>query len=250
MKHDTLRAYGNILAFIVMVAVNSLSSTLPLNGKTDKELSDAYNLLITPAGYVFSIWGMIYIMLAIWCIYQVLPRHRSDDVFRSISFWFILNALLNAAWIFVWHYQWVDASILIMYGLLATLIIIYNVTRKTTTSFWLVVPFSIYIGWVSVAAIVNTQTVFVYHGWDQLNVSGITVALITLLLATVLAFYVTSRTRDIFYSLVFIWAFIGIGVRQSEFHDITLAVIVVTIALFSSVIYALYRKKGTFQIYR
>src|SRR5210317_1251869 len=86
---------GNIVAFLATVAVNSLANILPINGITTGELSDYYGNLFTPAGYVFSIWGLIYLLLAVFSYYQ----YGADDALHEkIDILFIISCLFNIVW--------------------------------------------------------------------------------------------------------------------------------------------------------
>ena len=151
LKISTLGAY------IVMVVVNALAVWLPIAGRETGEISDSYPNLFAPAGYAFSIWGLIYTLLAIYVIYQ-LGQGKNELVAR-INRLFIVNALLNAAWIFAWHYDVIWLSVLLMAGLLYTLIRLANILRvgnlgqkeKSLAR----LPFSVYFGWITVATVAN-----------------------------------------------------------------------------------------------
>ncbi|MDN4524388.1 tryptophan-rich sensory protein [Fictibacillus fluitans] len=246
MKSAKVRSFFNAAGLALVLAVNYLANALPLNGKTTGQLSDQYNVLYTPAGYVFSIWGLIYTLLSVWVIYQLFPKNCDKPVFRRIGYWFVLNCLFNSAWIFAWHYEQVGLSLLIMFGLLSTLIVIYKkITETKETSAFIRIPFSIYIGWVSVATIVNTGVFLVSHNWNGWGLSHVTWTVIMLIVGTVLAFYFTSKNKDIFYSLVFVWAFIGIAIKRAELQDIWLSALLVAGVLAIHVIYRLLFNKTT-----
>jgi len=106
----------NVLGFVGMVAVNVLASTLPLGGKTTAELSDAYPNLFVPAGYVFSIWGVIYLLLLAFTVYQASTSRRGEGFLRKIGYLFALSCALNISWIFLWHYEYVIPSLLPMFA--------------------------------------------------------------------------------------------------------------------------------------
>lgn len=248
MKSDTLRSLANVAGLILVLFVNYLANALPLNGKTTGQLSDQYNVLYTPAGYVFSIWGLIYLLLTIWVVYQALPKYRGRPVFRQIGYWFFLNCLFNASWIFAWHYERVGLSLIIMIGLLATLIVMYRkITDSKDYSFFVRLPISIYIGWVSVATIVNTGVLLVTINWNGWGISDITWTVIMLIVGAALAFYFTSRNGDIFYSLVFIWAFIGIAVKQADIEDIKISAFIVAAMLAIHVVFRIFQKRQPYK---
>jgi len=115
----------NVVVFAVTVVVNGLASSLALNGVTTAEVSDRYFTLVTPAGYVFSIWGVIYTLLSFFAVFQALPSQREKPFLEQISILFILSGVLNVVWLFLWHYDQIVLSVALMFGLLATLIAIY-----------------------------------------------------------------------------------------------------------------------------
>jgi len=152
----------NVVVFVVIVAVNALAgSTTLLNGRTSADISDLYPTLITPAGYTFSIWGLIYTLLLVFTIYQVLPRSREKPFLRQVSFLFALSGILNVLWLFLWHYDIITPSIVLMFALLATLIAIYlrlDIGRADVPlreKACVHMPFSVYLGWITVATIAN-----------------------------------------------------------------------------------------------
>src|SRR5512139_716223 len=118
MKKDIWRQIANILSVVLALTVNILASTLPLNGQNTGEISDRFKVFFVPAGYVFAIWGVIYIGWIAFTIYQALPAHREDARLRRLGYWFALSGVLNAAWLFCWHYSLFGLSVLVMLGLL------------------------------------------------------------------------------------------------------------------------------------
>jgi translocator protein len=218
---EKFRAYFNILALGAVILVNYLANALPLNGNTTGALSAKFNVLITPAGYVFSIWGLIYTLLSIWVIYQAMPKQINQTVFKKIGFWFVVNCILNCLWIFVWHYEKLLLSLIVMIGLLLSLIIIYSkIQSDEKRPRYVLFPFSIYLGWVSAATIINTSVVLKYSGWNGFGLSSETWTITMLIVGSVLALFFTFKNDDFIYPLVFVWAFFGIGIRHMGDIDI------------------------------
>jgi hypothetical protein len=147
---DTVRQVLNILALVLTVTVNALANIIPFNGHQTGEISDRFQVYFVPAGYVFSIWGLIYLALGAFVIYQALPAQRNNPRLRNISGWFILSCAANARWIFFWHYNLFPLSLLAMLTLLVALLGIYLTldighSSPTSQEKWFVhVPFSIY----------------------------------------------------------------------------------------------------------
>lgn len=132
---------------------------------------------ITPAPYAFMIWGLIYAFLVGYVIVQLLPAKREHEEIKRIGPWFIISCLFNITWILIWQYLFTTASIFAMLGLLISLIAIYTMTRPNGWSSdniirWFVqIPFSIYLGWISVATIVNAAAVLYNLKWNGLGLS-------------------------------------------------------------------------------
>lgn len=200
-----------IIAYIVMVALNYLAVSLPLGGRDTGEISDAYPNLFAPAGYTFSIWGLIYTLLAIYVVYQLVQGNKLTDQINRL---FIINALFNAWWLIAWHYDVIWLSVIIMLGLLITLIKIADLLKAqklTKTEHWLVrLPFSVYFGWITVATIANITVLLVSLGWDGFGLSDVFWTMFILLVGTIIGSWRTIHDRNIPYALVLIWAYGGI----------------------------------------
>lgn len=214
-----LRPLLNIAAFAVTVAVNALANILPLNGLTTGAISDAFPSLVTPAGYVFSIWGLIYLLLAVFVIYQTLPAQRHNPRLVRVGYLFVLSCALNVAWLFTWHYLLIPLSLPVMLGLLGTLVVIYQrleigrsrVSRSET--FAVRLAFSVYLGWITVATIANVSELLLERG-APLDWTAPFWAFVALAAATVVGLTMLRRRGDTAYTLVLVWAFVGIAVAQ------------------------------------
>lgn len=217
--------WWNLLFFLGVIAVNVLSVTLPLGGHTTKEISDKYYTYLTPAGYAFSIWSLIYLLLAGFIIYQFRNETGSRDAVKDISFWFILSCIFNMSWLILWHYLYIELSLAAMVLLLISIIVIYRRTRQITNPTsgekWLIkLPFSIYLGWISVATIVNVSVTLEKNHWNGFGLSDITWAVIMLCVGAALAVIVSYPYRDSIYPLVFVWAFIAIALEHKEVNAV------------------------------
>ncbi|MFW9905041.1 MAG: hypothetical protein ACFFFH_11955 [Candidatus Thorarchaeota archaeon] len=211
---------GNIIGLAITLFVNFLATALPLNGKTTGELSDSYPNLFVPAGYVFAIWGVIYILLIIFVVFQALPKQRNDDFHQEISGLFIVSSVANSVWIFLWHYEQVFFSLITMLVLLASLILIYWRLKiglnpvPLNTKLAVHTPFSVYLGWITVATVANVTAFLVFINWDGLGISETTWTLLVLSIATTIGIIIILQRKDVAYTLVPIWAFIGISLKQ------------------------------------
>lgn len=212
---------ANILATVIALTVNVLANALPLNGKNTAVISDQFKVFFVPAGYVFAIWGVIYIGWIAFSIYQALPSQRDNARLQNIGWLYTLSGALNAGWLFTWHYELFPLSVAVMLALLVTLIAIYLRLNKghvqvSTAEKWCVnIPFSAYLGWISVATIANITDLLYYWKWDGFGVSPELWAVLMLVVATALALVMTLTRDDIAYLVVFVWSFTGIAFKQS-----------------------------------
>ena len=213
------RQIAIIITTIITLTINGLANALPLNGLTTGEISDAFDTFFVPAGYVFSIWGLIYIGLIALTIFQALPAQRENPRLVQIGWWLVAGNLANAAWIFLWHYQLFALTLIAMLTLLISLLNIYVGLQKDNKSISLAerlsvdLPISIYLGWISVATIANISDVLSYFNWGQFGLNASTWMLILLAVVSALAWAMSLRERDAAYLTVLLWALAGIGVK-------------------------------------
>jgi hypothetical protein len=219
MNKNILRQILVILAVAVTITINALADILPINGLGTGEISNSFKVFFVPAGYVFSIWGVIYLGFIAYAVYQALPAQRENPRLKAIAGLFVLSCVANCAWIFLWHYLLFGWTLVAMFALLASLILIYlrlgigkeAVSRAET---WSVrVPFSVYLGWVTVAAIANVTSVLDYFKWSGWGIAPQMWAVIMLAVAVVVAGLMALTRRDLAYLLVLVWAFAGIAVK-------------------------------------
>jgi hypothetical protein len=211
----------NLLAMLGALIVNVLSNALPLNGLNTGEISDRFRVFFVPAGYVFSIWGVIYIGWFAFIIFQFRQSEKASPRMRRLGYWFALSCVFNAVWLFCWHYERFGLSVLVMLALLATLIVSYlrldvGRVRVSAAERWSVdIPFGLYLGWVSVATVANISSYLYYIHWDGFGIAPQGWAVIMLAVASLLGLGMALSRRDAACLCVFVWAFIGIAVRQS-----------------------------------
>ena len=212
---------GNMAAFSITILLNVLSNALPINGQTKPEISAKYASLFTPAGFTFSVWGVIYLALLAFVIWQALPAQRRNVKVAAISPWFQLNCLANALWLVVWHYDLLALSMLLMLVILVTLVRIYATLiaeiekAPFTEHLVLYLPFSLYTGWIVVATIANASILQTAWGFDDVGIGAVDWTLVKLALAGTIGATMLLKYRDIPFGLVVAWAAFGISVMQS-----------------------------------
>ncbi len=219
---DIIRQILVLLSTLGVIVVNGLANALPLNGQSTGEISDRFDVYFVPAGYVFSIWGLIYLALIGYSIYQVLPSQRENPRLKRIGYLYVLSCVANVAWLFLWHYEIFVLTLVAMVALLLLLIAIYlelgtGRFRASTAESWLVrVPFSIYLGWITVATIANVTSLLDYLNWGGWGISPEAWAIIMLVAGAIIASAVSIRRGDVAYVAVIVWAFVGIAVKHSD----------------------------------
>ena len=227
MNNTTLRktlSILNLLGFLGTIIVNYLAVTLPLNNKTTGELSDQYPNLFVPAGFTFSIWGVIYLLLAIFIIYQLVYAFRkimqNSSFLEKISILFFVSSLANLGWVFAWHFELVSLSLFIMLILLGSLMAIYlkleiGKSNSSKSEKYLVhLPFSVYLGWITIATIANTTALLVNLGWNRFGFSEQFWTVIVIIIGIVISLTILFYRKDIFYCLVVDWALFGILIKR------------------------------------
>jgi hypothetical protein len=211
MNTKILRAL-TLVSYITMVGVNYLAVSLPLGGRSTGQISDNYANLFAPSGYAFSIWGLIYTLLGIYVVYQLFKK--DSKLILKVNQIFIINALLNASWIFSWHYDLIWLSLIIMIGILLTLIKIIDTFKSVDVDkkdkYLAYLPFSIYFGWITVATIANVTVFLVYIGFNGLGISDSIWTVIALLVGTIIGSLRIIKDKFFAYGLVFIWAYVAI----------------------------------------
>ena len=229
----------NIFTLVLVLVMNIAATSLPLNGISTEEISDALPSYFTPAGYTFAIWGLIYTALIAFAIYQARPIERQRPFLAKIGWLFIVSSLANSAWIVAWHYGYYVLSVGIMLLLLGTLIAIYlrlNIGRRDPTLSWqdklfYQAPFSLYLGWITVATIANISSVVNYLGWNGLGIAEPIWAMIMIGAAVVVAALLLINRRNAAYAGVLIWALFGIRASAMESGEPALAGVAVGAAV-------------------
>ena len=212
---------GNVVALVIVITVNALANSLPIAGTTTGQVADKYASLFTPAGFTFSIWGLIYLALTAFVIYQALPAQRGDERLARISNYFKISCAANVLWLLTWHLEWLVPSLMLMLVLLWSLVAIYRALElvdpgASAAATWLVqVPFSLYLGWISVATIANASAVQAALYWNDLGFDAVAWTLIKLALVGAIAGVVSLRKNDLVFPLVVAWAAFGIAAART-----------------------------------
>lgn len=207
------------VTYLLMILMNALANILPINGKGTGEISDSYPNLFAPDGITFAIWGVIYLLLGLFVLYQLGilkggARAGNSRLLTRIGIIFSISSVVNSLWILAWHYEEILISLLLMLVLLLCLIYINLQTKSAVLSlrekFFVRLPFSVYFGWITVATIANVTTLLVDVTWNGFGVSENLWTVLILFTGATIGILTMFSQKDMAYGAVLIWAYAGI----------------------------------------
>jgi hypothetical protein len=212
-----------LVTFLGMIGVNAMANLLPINNMTTGAISEMYQNLFAPAGITFSIWGLIYLLLGAYTLYQfgLFGKGKiSEKTIEKISFYFILTSIANMLWIFAWHYNFILLSVGLIVTMLYYLIKIADITNKQEFNIiervCVCAPFTIYFGWITVATIANITVFLVSINWDGFGISPVIWTIFILLVGTIIGILRMFKDVNPAYGLVFVWAYLGIWIKHTS----------------------------------
>ena len=253
----------NWVFFLAMIFVNYLANALPINDKTTKQLSDQYPNLFVPASITFSIWGVIYLLLLVFCVKQsksLFSRQvdiATADTVALVGPRFIFTCVLNMLWIFSWHYEYIVFSVVVMLLFLAQLVVINARTNALapyltgSSRFAVKASFGVYLGWICIATIANITALLVNSGWNGWGQSELFWTTIMVLIGAVITAFALIRLKNAYIGLAVIWAFVGIIIARIDaevYHRFVVwsavfGIILVSAAMIVEITGALFRTK-------
>ncbi|EKQ67881.1 hypothetical protein OsccyDRAFT_4175 [Leptolyngbyaceae cyanobacterium JSC-12] len=236
---DRLRQFLTVVAIFGSFAVNAWSNISPPNGVTIGEISNTRfaDVLIIPANYAFAIWGVIYLGLIGFGIYQFLPTQTQHPQLRIISYWLIAACMAQAIWVVLFLSNLFGWSVLAMLAILLCLIGAYlQLGTRDRSNFWqdrwlLQIPFSVYLGWISVATVVNVALILYDAGWNGWGIAPEVWTVVMLVVSSALAVVLMMQRQDTAFVLVIIWALIAIAVKRFNNPLIVISTIVLASGL-------------------
>ena len=222
----------NWLAFIGVITMNALANILPINGLNTGQVSGFYPNAFVPAGFTFSIWGIIYLMLLNYTIaytyYKLKPIQfeQVNKYLDRINNFYLGTCILNMAWIIAWHYLQIEISVLIMLLFLSTLILLFLKSKTMmsqltiTQRLLLHTPFMVYFGWISVATIANITALLVAYQWNGFGLNEMYWSVIMIFIAFVLGIVMLKNHQNEGFAIVLVWAFFGIQMKQGRMYPV------------------------------
>ncbi len=249
-----------LVTYLIMIVVNGLANALPINNLSTGEVSDSFPNLFAPTGLTFSIWGLIYLLLAAYTLYQLgLFREKQgkdrNALLVKIGVLFSVSSLVNALWIFSWHYLSIGLSLVLMLILLVLLIVINLQTHREKLTgreaFFIRLPFAVYFGWITVATVANVTALLVFSGWNAFGIAEPTWAVLIIAVGLLIGAVTTYRLGSIAYGLVIIWAYIGIWIKHASaggfagsYPAVIVTVIISIVIMAALLVYMVFRGKG------
>lgn len=219
---------ANVLLFGLMIVMNYLANSLPINDKTTGQLSAQYPNLFVPAGITFSIWGIIYLMLFGFIFWQF--RESGRPVASAMGWAFAISSLFNAIWIITWHYELPGLSILVMLVIMVSLLYI-NLALKDQQSMFAKASFGVYLGWISVAMIANITAYLVSINWGGWGISDQAWAIVMIVTGMAVAVFTLINLQNPFIGAAVIWAFAGIALNRWGSHPAIVAAALIAVAI-------------------
>ncbi len=225
MKNNLFLKIFVAISYLLMIIVNALANILPINGNNTGVVSNAYPNLFAPAAVTFSIWGLIYLLLAAYTLYQfgLFQKDKGKSkakLFKEIGLYFSITSVANILWIFSWHYRLIGSSLLLMLVILFYLIKIADLLKKQKFSsketFFIKAPFSIYFGWITVATIANVTTLLVSLNWNGFGLSEQFWMTLILLVGAAIGITRTIHDKNVFYGSILLWAYLGILIKHTS----------------------------------
>ena len=247
MKRDTLRQIITVIAVVATIVVNALANVLPFNGQGTGAISDRFAIYFVPAG-MSSRSGASSTWADRLCRLPGAARATRESPAGSIGGLFTLSSVANIAWIFLWHYEVFAATLPVMLVLLGSLIAIYlrlgtGRTPVSRAETWTVrVPFSVYLGWITVATVANATQPLYFLGWNGGAIGPEVWTVIMLAVAVVLAWLMAITRRDVAYLLVLVWAFIGIATKHAGTPTVSSAAWIATVLVAAAVVWSIVAK--------
>jgi hypothetical protein len=246
-------AIATVVAIIATLLVNALSNFFPIAGLNIGEVANTVlgGVQITPANYAFAIWGLIYVGLIAYGVYQLGPAQRQDPTIRRVDTLLIVACLAQIAWVYLFTLQLFWPSVIAIVVILLALVGAYlrlgtGQGRVSRDRLWFAqIPFSIYLGWISVATIVNVASALYSSGWNGWGLDATSWTVVMLVVGAVIGAIVAAQRADIAFTSVFIWAFVAIALRQMATSAILVTALGGALAMAAILLWSYGKRKTT-----
>lgn len=215
-----------VSVFAVVILINYLSTLGIILPSTQQEVSDKFANYFAPAGFTFSVWGFIYIGVAL--ILYLEFKHRNNPMFLSefqkhVKPLMLVWMGLNILWTLLWAYEVLAISYLViaLYGVVLFMLA-RNINKSAmlrAESLFLVIPVGIHLGWIIVASFGNAMTALTQLDVTGLNTLGLTLTLVFMVVSLLLVIGSYMNTHNIGIIVVAVWSFAGIVMKHAPNSD-------------------------------
>lgn len=209
MKKDFWK-YGNLVAFIFVIVINVMATFGMIGGVSTREVSYMYRSLLTPADFAFSIWSVIYVLLAIMVFLQI----KRDDISDKLGYLFSISCILNIAWIFAWQFKMIALSFILIFALLLDLIMLMS-SMKDSDSTVSTMAVGLYTGWINVAMLANLGAIFTRYNWNLFGMKSSLTAIIGLVFGLLWISFFLYMNMNPYYAIGASWGYLGIAIASS-----------------------------------
>lgn len=227
------------LALVVPPVAIFTGDIFAVNGMAVGEVSDAFfgDVLIIPAGFAFSIWGLIYFGILALAVAQAWPGHGDNPHFEEARIPLIANMICNFGWIVFWQSLVFPVATAILVLQFATAVWLYYAMgipsrpafSKVET--WIRPAMSLYLGWLTVATVVGVAVLLNYWEWGAFGLSmGAWVSIMLVIVAAV-GFALTLWWDDPVYTLALVWGLIGVALRPDQAGVVMVTAVVAVLFL-------------------
>ncbi|MDO5095125.1 MAG: hypothetical protein Q4D65_01090 [Peptostreptococcaceae bacterium] len=246
----------SFVAYFIMVIINTLGAFGFINGLSQKEVSNEFDTMITPAGFTFSIWGVIYSLLLITLVVAFVNRDKTyyKNFIERISFWFVLSCVFNILWNVVFAYRMIALSLLMILGLLFTLVaILRNLQALRDNSKWVpALSFGLYAGWIFIASFVNFSAFLVSIDFNYFGSTELVFSIAVVVVASLLAIGMVRYHQNAIFPLAIAWAYFGGMMELKKTGDMSMlgTLLLITMAVMIVVsAYMLYKNRALIGAY-
>lgn len=248
----------NIITLLFMLVMNTIAVVSPLAGHRPADVSNHFDNLFVPAGITFSIWSIIYLLLITFCVVQFIQvKKRRSEITLRIGYLFAISNIANGLWIVAWSYLRIGLSVILMLTILLSLIMIHTklkigYRRRLTTlrKYTVFVPFSIYLGWISVATIANIAALIVSFNLPFGDVMQTLLTMIVIAIAGLLACISLRLRTDYYFASVIIFALSGIIIKRLQSPPLNSYVAMMAFLTIMVIIYNIYLTQSRKNIQR
>ncbi len=244
----------NGIALIATIVINYLSNLGVFNGETMASISKKYQTFFTPAGYAFSIWGIIYLGLLGFVIHYG-PFTKStvtkEKVVSNIGWWFVISCIANGLWVVSWLHEYIFLSILLMVTIFISLL---NILQRIKSDFqspslktrlFLQLPIQIYSGWISVALIANVAVLLKKMQWNGFGISETMWTIVMIIIAALVHVFMIWKQKMPVFALVVVWALLAIAIANQDLnYSVFITAVNALLFIFANISFFVLKKKS------